>query len=119
MACVGDSEGGVWERFQGDDWTWEWTTTDDVSTWSDLRVTIRASRSSTATVLATTEAVPATITTTGTNFAGQTLAWQVADTVTDDFPPGACWIEAEVLVGSNVTTILSRSMRVLPQVVTP
>jgi hypothetical protein len=116
MATTTTDESGVWVKFQGDDWSWNFTTTATVSTWSDPRITIRESRSSTATVLATTEAVTPTITTTGTNFATGTLKWQVADTHTDDIAPGQYWLEVEVLIGTDVRTILSRPFRVLPQV---
>lgn len=107
---------GVWAKFQGDDWSWTWTTTDDVSSYSDPRITIRASRSSTATVLATTESGTPTITTTGTDFSAGTLAWQIAAAITAEIEPGLYWMEVEVLIASKVSTILSHSFRVLPQV---
>jgi hypothetical protein len=106
----------VWTKVRTDDWHWTWTTTSNVSTWSDPRITIRESRSSTATVLATTEAVAPTITTTGTNFSTGTLAWQIAYTVSTTFAPGLYWLEVEVLIGTDRTTILSHSLRVRDEV---
>jgi len=109
-------ESGVWAKFQGDDWSWHFTTTSDVSTYSDPRVTIREFRSNTAPIIASTELLTPTITTTGTNFASGILKWQVADTVTADIAPNSYWLEVEVLIGTDVRTILSRPFRVLPQV---
>lgn len=106
----------VWTKFRGDDWHWTWTTTSSVSTWSDPRVTLRESRSHTATVLATTEAVSPSITTSGTNFSTGTLAWQIDHTHTVTFDPGLYWLEVEVLVGANRTTVLSHPLRVLDEV---
>lgn len=106
----------VWTKVRTDDWHWTWTTTSNVSSWSDPRITIRTSRSHTATVLATTEAVSPTITTTGTNFSSGTLAWQIDHTVTTTFDPGLYWLEVEVLIGANRTTVLSHSLRVRDEV---
>ena len=39
------------QRFIGDDWDWTWSTSDDVSSWSDPVVTIREHRGVDATVL--------------------------------------------------------------------
>ncbi len=115
-ATTTTDESGVWAKFQGDDWSWHFTTTSTVSTWSDPRITIREARSSTATVVASTELATPTITTTGTNFATGTLKWQVSDTVTSSIAANSYWIEVEVLIGSDVRTILSRPLLVLPQV---
>ena len=115
-ATTTTDQSGVWAKFQGDDWSWHFTTTADVSTWSDPRITIREARSSTATIVASTELLTPTITTTGTNFATGTLKWQIADSVTSGIAPNNYWLEVEVLIGSDVRTILSRPLLVLPQV---
>jgi len=106
----------VWTKVRTDVWHWTWTTTSNVSSWSDPRITIRTSRSHTATVLATTEATSPTITTSGTNFSSGTLAWQIDHTVTTTFDPGLYWLEVEVLIGANRTTVLSHSLRVRDEV---
>jgi hypothetical protein len=89
----------VWTKVRTDDWHWTWTTTSNVASWSDPRITVRSSRSSS-----------------GTNFATGTLAWQIDHTVSTTFAPGLYWLEVEVLVGANRTTILSHSLRVLDDV---
>jgi hypothetical protein len=67
-------------RYVGDDWHFVATTEDDVSDYTSLHVTIRRHDSSRAAVIASTGT--STITTTGTNFATGTLAFQVSHTVT-------------------------------------
>lgn len=58
--------GGVFNRFIGDDWTWEWTTTDDVSARDAGTVLISLACRKGGTAIASTN--DATITTTGTSF---------------------------------------------------
>lgn len=119
MATVG----GVWERFTGDTWEFRWdnTSDNDLSSWSeaDLVVVFRDGPSSTDTVLASTEADPVTVTTTGTNFAAtdSVLAFQVDGAVTADFEPGVVYVGATALDGSEPVTVLPpTAVRVIDQV---
>jgi hypothetical protein len=103
------------ERRVGDDWSWDWSTDDDVSSWSSPVITIRDGRGTDATVLATTTGASPTITTTGTDFAAGTFAWQVARSVTATLDAGDAWIEVEVLIGGAATTVMSEPLMILPQ----
>jgi len=119
MAVSTKDESTVFVRFQGDDWVWDWATADSVVTYSDPRVTIRETREATATVVASTELAVPTVTTTGTNFATGVLSWQVDAAITSAVAAGLYWLEVKVLIGTDVRTILSHSLRVLPQVAVP
>lgn len=119
MAVSATDESAVFVRFAGDNWVWDWATTDTVTTYSDPRITIRETREATATVIASTELAVPTITTTGTNFASGVLKWQVDDSLTSTVAAGLYWLEVKVLIGTDVRTILSHSLRVLPQVAVP
>ncbi len=104
------------QRFIGDDWDWTWSTSDDVSSWSDPVVTIREHRGVDATVLATSTGGTPTITTTGTNFATGDLCWQVARTVTSTFSPLAgAWLEVEVLIDGRAETVMSEALSIVRQ----
>lgn len=102
-------------RVVGDDWDWEWSTSDDVSTWSSPVVTIRDGRGVDAAVLATSTGGTPTITTTGTNFATGDLSWQVARAVTSTFDVRSAWLEVEVLVDGRAVTVMSEALAVLPE----
>lgn len=112
------AEDNLWTRVVGDDWRWSWTTTDDVSDWASPLVQIRNGRTSDGTLVATSttaETVTANITVTA-NFAGGTLAWHVADTVTETFDPGTYWCEVSVTIDGDVTTVLTHVLSVVDQV---
>lgn len=114
------AEDNLWTRVIGDDWRWSWTTTDDVSTWANALAQVRNGPKSTDTLVLTSttaEDVSANITVTS-NFAGGTLAWHVADTVTATLDPGSYWFELSVEIGasSDVTTVLTHVLSVVDQV---
>ncbi len=119
MATVG----GVWERFTGDTWEFRWdnSSDNDLSAWveASLVVTFRDGDTADATVVAGTEEAPATVTTTGTNFAAtnSVLAFQVDGAVTAGITPGVVYVGATVLDGSEPVTVLPpTAVRVVDQV---
>lgn len=115
--------GGVWERFTGDTWEFRWdnSSDNDLSAWveASLVVTFRDGDTADATVVAGTEEDPATVTTTGTNFAAtnSVLAFQVDGAVTAGITPGVVYVGATVLDGSEPVTVLPpTAVRVVDQV---
>ena len=119
MATVG----GVFERFVGDTWEFRWdnTSDNDLSAWveASLVVTFRDGPSSSDTVVAGTEEDPATVTTTGTDFAAtnSVLAFQVDGAVTASIDAGVVYVGATALNGSEPVTVLPpTAVRVIDQV---
>lgn len=119
MATVG----GVWERFTGDTWEFRWdnTTDNDLSGWTEasLVVTFRDGPGAGDTVVAGTEEDPATVTTTGTNFAAtnSVLAFQVDGSVTATISQGVVYVGATALNGSEPVTVLPpTAVKVVDQV---
>lgn len=104
------------DRTQGDVWTWDWTTDDDISDWSNLVVVIRDAPTTSGAVVATT--ADASIVTTDTDWATGRVWWQTAvDTST--VAPGTYWIEAAADVpaeGGAFTFMPARRLLVRPQV---
>ncbi len=105
----------------GDDWVWSYTTTDDSSGWSEPVAEIRAARSATATLVASSQGESPAVSFdavgpfSATNFADGVFTWSVDQLATADAPEFV-WVEVEVLVDGIATTVFSRSYQVVPEV---
>jgi hypothetical protein len=112
------AEDRLWTRVVGDDWRWSFTTTDNVSNWSNPLAQLRRDNVSTGELVATSttaEGVTANLTITA-NFGTGDLAWHIGDTVTATFDPGSYWFELSVQVAGDVTTVLTHHLSVVDQV---
>lgn len=114
------AEEALWTRVRGDDWRWSFSTTDNVETWDEvtLLVQIRDKATSAGTLVATSntaEDVTANITV-AADFESGLLSWHLADTVTDTITAGLYWLEVELEVGGDLTTVLSHVLNVVDQV---
>lgn len=108
----------------GDVWVWSYTTTDDVSTWANPLVTIRADRSPTATVIASSDDTAKPVELDGgyageipaTDFDAGVFAWFVDVDETTGLGDSNVWVEVEVEVNGIPTTVFSRDYTVRPEV---
>lgn len=113
--------GGLWDRRQGDLWTWVWVGDDaesltDMAAWSSPLVEIRRGETASDPLVAST--TDGSILLTGTDLENGQLGWVVLPAVSSLIAPGRTWLEVEVFVDGADTplTIIHEELRVLPQV---
>jgi hypothetical protein len=115
---MSSAEDRLWTRVVGDDWRWTFSTTDDVTDWSDALAQIRRGQTADSELVASSVTVgdlTANITVTA-DFSTGDLAWHVDDAVTATLEPGSYWFELSVEVDGDVTTVLTHFLSVVDQI---
>ena len=112
------------DLISGDVWVWSYTTTDDVSGWTNPLITIRDGRSPSATVIASSDDPVKPVELDGgyageipaTDFDAGVFAWFVDVDQTTGLGDLTAWVEVEVEVDGVAKTVFSRDYTVRPEV---
>lgn len=119
---MSDTIGGLWERFQGDRWTWLWDadpddgfSVADVATWTDPVITMRRGDRTTDPLVASTTEDPATIVDL-CDFANGIVGWEVLPAVTSTVTAGTVWVELEVKIDGNETTVIHHEVEIRSEI---